>query len=461
MINVNSKNSTIKRNTSYKIQNSNDFKIINNYNYYDKKINLEKDISNIKIDDSLNKIKLLQGLTTENTININIFNKSNNNLLINLNENNSKNLKINTIEKLSYINKTEESPNKESSRNQSTKRNLKKNSDIQDLKVNINQNQNDNNINKTENKINKTDNIINKTENNIIKTENNINKAQNNIIKTENNINRTQNNIIKTQNNAIKTDNNITKTENNIIRTENIIIKTDNTKKPNNIFNNLNNIKTEKEGFQIFANKTQSNINSRKNSPPIIVKNKPIKEKIIIDIQNNNNKEKKNDNFLKNNNVAKTTYNQNKDLIIKNGRNFQFLNNIEENDQFTSFDKDNAIPKKKQIEKKLKSAKKNTNQIKLKLNKTNIFKDDKDIYLTKEALKSTRYIKDDDIIDKPLIYDMNIFKFDQKKGSLENRLAELEFFTKKKLDELVKEIKIFIPIHFNSHIRNYSVNKNK
>ena len=54
---------------------------------------------------------------------------------------------------------------------------------------------------------------------------------------------------------------------------------------------------------------------------------------------------------------------------------------------------------------------------------------------------------------------MNVFNVEKKKGNLENRLMELEYFTKKKLDELVKEIKIFIPIHFNSYIKNYSVNK--
>ena len=95
------------------------------------------------------------------------------------------------------------------------------------------------------------------------------------------------------------------------------------------------------------------------------------------------------------------------------------------------------------------------------LERVNALKDDKDIYLSKDTIKNTRYVKDEDIIDEPLILDMNTFKMDQKKGSLENRIIELEYFTKKKLDELVREIKIYIPIHFNSHIRNYSVDKSK
>ena len=457
-ITLNSKSSTIQRNGSYRKQYSNDFQITRNYTFYDKKINLEKDINNIQIEDNnnLNQIKLLNGLKTENTININVFNKSNNNLLINLNENYSKNLKLDNVEKFSYIiNKEEKSSRIESSRNEGLKRHLKKNYDIKDLKDNVNKTENTNNNNNIN--INKTDNIIINSENNL---SNKMNKTENIIIKSNNNINNQINKADNTMNktdNINKTQKYLIKADNNIIKAENIIIKTDNIKKPNNMINQLNNIKTEKEGFQIFANKTAANFNSRKNSPtPIIIKNRQIKDnKIVIDIQNNN-KEKKNSSLLKYNNIAKTTYNANKNLLTKNERNHQFLNNIEENEQFSSFDKKNENITRKQ----LKSAKKN-NQIKLKLNQTNIFKDDKDIYLTKDALKSTRYIKDEDIIDQPLIYDMNVFKFDHKKGNLENRLAELEFFTKKKLDELVKEIKIFIPIHFNSHIRNYSVNKAK
>ena len=129
-------------------------------------------------------------------------------------------------------------------------------------------------------------------------------------------------------------------------------------------------------------------------------------------------------------------------------------NNKEKNKRNLLIDKE----KNKIIKQKIKSAQK-MNKKKLVINNTNIFKDDKEIYISKDNITSTRYIKDEDIIDKPLLLDMNVFKVDKNKGSLENRISELEFFTKKKLDELVKEIKIFIPIHFNSHIRNYSVDK--
>ena len=48
-------------------------------------------------------------------------------------------------------------------------------------------------------------------------------------------------------------------------------------------------------------------------------------------------------------------------------------------------------------------------------------------------------------------------KLIKKKPNIEKRLIELEFFTKKKFDELVNEIKNFIPIHFNSYVKDYNI----
>lgn len=80
----------------------------------------------------------------------------------------------------------------------------------------------------------------------------------------------------------------------------------------------------------------------------------------------------------------------------------------------------------------------------------------KDIYLDKEIINNLKCVKDQDLIDKPLIlYTKNYFRIDPTKSKIENKLIELEYFTKKKFDELVEEIKNFIPIHFNSHLRNY------
>ena len=67
-------------------------------------------------------------------------------------------------------------------------------------------------------------------------------------------------------------------------------------------------------------------------------------------------------------------------------------------------------------------------------------------------------IPDEDIIDMPLLKKENL-EIDKNKNKLEKRIIELEFFTKKKFDELVKEIKNFIPIHFNSYVKNYIISE--
>ena len=81
----------------------------------------------------------------------------------------------------------------------------------------------------------------------------------------------------------------------------------------------------------------------------------------------------------------------------------------------------------------------------------NIFADD--IFVDKNMINKINYCKDEDIIDKPLLINQTEFKVDNAKGGLENKLLELEYFTKRKLDELVREIKNFIPIHFNAYIK--------
>ena len=78
--------------------------------------------------------------------------------------------------------------------------------------------------------------------------------------------------------------------------------------------------------------------------------------------------------------------------------------------------------------------------------------------MDKDTINKLKCIKDDQLIDKPLIINKKeYFEIDINKSSVENRIIELEYFTKKKFDELVQEIKNFIPIHFNSHVRNYTI----
>ena len=85
---------------------------------------------------------------------------------------------------------------------------------------------------------------------------------------------------------------------------------------------------------------------------------------------------------------------------------------------------------------------------------------DKELYYDKSIEKELNYIKDKDIIDEPLISNQENFKLIKEKGSIDKKILELEFFTKKKFDELVKEIKNFIPIHFNSHLKDYIIFEN-
>ena len=75
-----------------------------------------------------------------------------------------------------------------------------------------------------------------------------------------------------------------------------------------------------------------------------------------------------------------------------------------------------------------------------------------------ELNDKTIAIPDKNIIDMPLIpFNKSFLEIEKNKSYLEKRLIELEYFTKKKFDELVNEIKIFIPIHFNSYIKDYSL----
>ena len=92
--------------------------------------------------------------------------------------------------------------------------------------------------------------------------------------------------------------------------------------------------------------------------------------------------------------------------------------------------------------------------------KNKVMEDDRDIYLDKDIIDKLKCVKDDKLIDKPLLINKkDYFMIDNKKSSVENRIIELEYFTKKKFDELVQEIKNFIPIHFNTYLKDYAVKK--
>jgi len=193
--------------------------------------------------------------------------------------------------------------------------------------------------------------------------------------------------------------------------------------------------------------------------------NKTIKGNLrTMSIQNNSNSKLNEKNILSPTRYFNSTLYKN-NIMIKTTRNTNIntiMNSITEKGKyFSSFDlQKNNINKNRNIDniKKGLSEKKNDG-LKLNLNYINKDKDDKDIYIDKEVFKNVRFIKDEEIIDRPLLFDRNTFKIDKNKGLLENKILELEFFTKKKFDELVNEIKHFIPIHFNSHLKNYSIIK--
>ena len=104
-----------------------------------------------------------------------------------------------------------------------------------------------------------------------------------------------------------------------------------------------------------------------------------------------------------------------------------------------------------------KTEKKDLNNSKVKESKNRIKSKDMEEISNKTILKKIAFIRDDQIIDKPLLCNQENFEVSRSAGDMEKKLLHLEFFVKKKFDELVKEIKIFIPIHFNSYTRDYNI----
>ena len=160
--------------------------------------------------------------------------------------------------------------------------------------------------------------------------------------------------------------------------------------------------------------------------------------------------------------ISKALIFQNKDLKIKATRNADsnIKINAEKETNFSSYDgQRNLFNKSNNLYNNILGIKseKKEKEIKISSDNKSIDNYNKDIYLDSDIFKKIKYIKDEEIIDRPLLLDRNIFKLDKNKGCLESKIIELEFFTKKKFDELVKEIKNFIPIHFNSHLKDYSL----
>lgn len=324
-----------------------------------------------------------------------------------------------------------------------------------------------NNENKNLNKIsNNSSQIIKNSNNNNDKSINNYNdKTVNNIIQNASfDINKENNKL--ELNNSIKNNflmNNETKI------TEKSLLKKFKENQNINLKQNFN-INKIKDNLKNQYNHLSLNNIQKRNELIQISPNQENKKNASIFNTLSNKKENKNNNPLNTqskyiNYISKAIIFQNKDLMIKTTRNkdSNINNNHEREINFSSYDgqknffnKNNNNTnnlKEKKLEKKDKEFKINYDDCK------NFDKYEKEIYVDNNIFKKIQYIKDEEIIDKPLLLDKTIFKCDKSRGYLESRIIELEFFTKKKFDELVKEIKNFIPIHFNSHLKDYSYKK--
>ena len=312
--------------------------------------------------------------------------------------------------------------------------------------------ENKSNINNT-----KVEEAINKTNNNNIKNfENKTNSINaNDKIKEIKEINNGENNKINNEDN-----NNLKKNKNadiNNIKPK-IEIKNEEIKK-------LTDSQKEKT---LFNYKLKDNMENETLSP----KNNKPKTKIIID----------NNNFTKTQYIAKnlSPIDKRKKLSPKSNRlelakiennkenikreinlsaNLKKTNNNNINNIYPKFPTQNNLTKSSiqnlktnkafNIANTSNLAKSNIN-FRVKRNH-NLFNED--IFVDKDEFKKLNYYHDKDIIDKPLLVNQYNFKLENSKGTIENKLIELEYFTKKKFDELVREIKNFIPIHFNAYVK--------
>ena len=230
--------------------------------------------------------------------------------------------------------------------------------------------------------------------------------------------------------------------------------------------NEIKNFSIEEE--EMTKSPKKEIINNMESSSPIIA----IKSKKMSNLKNVSSKNKINQtnisimsNFAPESHIVKFSKNVNKKNLIKNENvhslsdnfNFKSLNSanpfrtkdISNNNQdmITSMKNKN---KNRPVSIKSSFPSRPLSKYKMKIS-SNMFNEE--IFVNNDTIKNYNYCKDEDIIDKPLLANQVNFKVDNTKGSLENKLLELEYFTKKKLDELVREIKNFIPIHFNAYIK--------
>ena len=468
-------------------------RILSNYNYFDKNLNNEN-INNINNFES----RLFKRFNSNKTSlkNINNFIQKYDNIFINKkskeiktkdflrNQNNRNDLNNNDfLKKRSDIGKNNIS---DSERENYYKNNNSFNSEkIKDSKINSNNNIllsdiegdlnnsltiNNNNQTKKQtisffnkknielnNKEDKSSLISNKKEkieeNRIAKKLYNQTKQKflNNQINTENIKNENIKNLIKennSENNNINFNNLVNKNNKNIINKE----KNNVLHPKKNIFTETisKNIKKRSSYKESKYKKIQKNIFDFSGSPMII--------KNINDIIKQNTISSKNEDLLKTKKYLNPQISKNEN----NNLGYKSKLTLEEEKTEKKLIKRNKNQKILKISGSADFGIGNINNNYLFYDKNIEKKNEKDIYLDKDTINKLKCIKDDQLIDKPLIINKKeYFEIDINKSSVENRIIELEYFTKKKFDELVQEIKNFIPIHFNSHVRNYTIKKIK
>jgi hypothetical protein len=228
------------------------------------------------------------------------------------------------------------------------------------------------------------------------------------------------------------------------------------------IINNENIVNTIDNEEKIIIDDLSKNINNNSNNNNILILKKPINDNNNINNNtlstslnkigiNKNNSEKK---IVKINDSKSIPSNQSPFIYKFHQRNIttnkSYNNNRSNGKQLEFIHDSNSISSIKEPSMTNPSSFK-----KLKMP----FTLKKNVQNSHERLISTlESVPDSEIIDIPLIpFNKNVLEIDSNKSGIEKKLIELEFFTKKKFDELVNEIKNFIPIHFNSYIRDYKI----
>ena len=270
-------------------------------------------------------------------------------------------------------------------------------------------------------------------------------ELKNEINKVVGNENKYITNINKTENNEIKNDNDFKKEENN----KQIMEKQINLPKEKT---QLNNYKL-KDNFEIQS-LTQKNsrlkksinfYNSNFSSTQYRYKNKsPINKGKNLSPKNNR---QKTSNIENDKEVIKREINLSANLKNKSQNIFTKLP-TQSNATPSEIPNLKLINKSLNLKKEILTKSNNNFRIRRSFNSFN-----EDIFVNKDEIKKMNYYKDKDIIDKPLLVNQIDFRVQNSKGTIENKILELEYFTKKKFDELVREIKNFIPIHFNAYVK--------